>query len=169
MSCVPQMKHRALGRLDQPRVVGEAEVVVRAEIEHLAAAHLDRRPLRRADDTLLLVKSRGLDRRQLLLQIRFDFSVHDPSFLKVSRIVAAKRRMRTAETARSAAPEGDSPPPAAAADPLAKVVFFYQILRFRPIFSPKRLRFVTRIPRGGRFSGGKGPLVPRKPRPERRS
>ena len=67
---MPQMKRTDAGagavaaqpldpRLDHLGPVGEAEVVVRGEHEHLAAAlHLDDRPLRRAERVEALVRAR---------------------------------------------------------------------------------------------------------------
>ena len=44
-----------LCRLDDPRMIGEAEVVVRAEVQHLAPAlYADDRALRALDDALAL-------------------------------------------------------------------------------------------------------------------
>ena len=69
--------HRALGRLNQTGVVREAEVVVCTEIQYLATADLDFGALGRTDDAFVLVEARGLDVGELLLQMGFDFSVHD--------------------------------------------------------------------------------------------
>ena len=59
--------HRVLGGLDEARVVGETQVVVGAEVQYLAACHLDLGALRRFDDALVLVESCGLDFGQLVL------------------------------------------------------------------------------------------------------
>ena len=51
---------RARG-VEEPRVAGEPQVVVGAEVQHPAAADLDLGPLRRLDDPLLLPGSGGAD------------------------------------------------------------------------------------------------------------
>ena len=72
----PRVERRR-GRLDERGVVGEAEVVVRAEVEHLrAAAHPDVRTLRRGEDPLGLEGPGGADGIQLLRQGFGDGSVH---------------------------------------------------------------------------------------------
>ena len=68
--------HRLLGSLDQPRIVRQAEVVVGAEVQHLAACHFDFGALGRLDDPLALVKSGRLDLCEFLPEIILDFSVH---------------------------------------------------------------------------------------------
>src|SRR5690606_1112798 len=57
---------RRLGRLDHRRVVGQAEVVVGAEVEHRAAVvERDLRRLRTGDDALGLEQALGADRIEL--------------------------------------------------------------------------------------------------------
>ena len=62
---------------DDTRVIGEAEVVVRAEIENLPAArHFDRGLLRRDDDALGLEEPRGADLLQLGAELVADSREH---------------------------------------------------------------------------------------------
>ena len=72
MSCVPQMKRTrrqavaprlqpVVRGLDDVGVVGEAEVVVRAEVDDLAAVDRDAGPLRRLDPPLGLVQPLRLE------------------------------------------------------------------------------------------------------------
>ena len=68
--------HGLLGRFDQAFVVRQSEVVVGAEVQHLAACHLDLGPLGRLDDPFLLVKPRSLDFGEFPLQVFLDFPVH---------------------------------------------------------------------------------------------
>ena len=58
---VAALVERRARRGEQPRVAGEPEVVVGAEVEDPAAAHLDLRALRRLDDPLLLPGAGGAD------------------------------------------------------------------------------------------------------------
>ena len=58
--------HHVLGGLDEARVVGEAEVVVGAEVEHLFASHLDGGLLGPFDEAFAFVKAGCLDVGQLL-------------------------------------------------------------------------------------------------------
>ena len=87
-SNVPQMKRTDAvpgavaaqpldARLDHLRVVGEAEVVVRGEDEHLAAPlHLDDRALRRAERVEPLVGARLAQRLELRAELRLERSRH---------------------------------------------------------------------------------------------
>ena len=51
---------------DHGRVLGKAEVVVRAQVEHLARGpHADARVLRRRDHALVLIEARGANLREL--------------------------------------------------------------------------------------------------------
>ena len=69
--------HLLLGCLHEPRVVGETQVVVGAEVEYLLAAHLDFRPLGRGDYPFFLVEASLPDVCKFFLQKLFHFSVHD--------------------------------------------------------------------------------------------
>ena len=69
--------HGLLGGLDEARVVGETQVVVGAEVEHLAAGHLDGGLLRTLDEALALVESGLLDVLQFLLEVFLEFTVHN--------------------------------------------------------------------------------------------
>ena len=62
---------RLLGGLDQPRMIGQAEIVVGAEVQHLAAANLYRRRLGRAYDAFALVQALHLDLRKKLANAAF--------------------------------------------------------------------------------------------------
>ena len=70
-----------LGGLDQTRVVGQTEVVVGAEIEHLAfgALDLDVAALGCDDDSLVLVEPGILDVLEFFLKMCFEIPVHDIS------------------------------------------------------------------------------------------
>ena len=68
--------HRFLGRLDQPGIVRQAQVVVRTEVQHFAARNLDFGTLGRLDDPFRLVEPGSLDFGQLVLQVFLDVSVH---------------------------------------------------------------------------------------------
>ncbi len=59
-------------RRDDALVIGEPEIIVGAEVDHLsAAAHLDRSALGRGDHALVLVKTLAADCFQLVLNPRF--------------------------------------------------------------------------------------------------
>ena len=58
-----------LAGLDQVRVVGEAEVVVRTEIQHMLAGHIDISLLLRGDHAFLLVQATVLQLLDVLLQL----------------------------------------------------------------------------------------------------
>ena len=61
---------RLLGRLHQRRMIGEPEIVVGAEVEHLAPAlHADHRALRALDDALTLEKPLLVQRLGLLVKV----------------------------------------------------------------------------------------------------
>jgi hypothetical protein len=64
-------------RRDQPRIVGKAQIVVGAEIEHLGArGQPDLRRLRALDHALRLVESVGADRVDRAAQVRQVFVMH---------------------------------------------------------------------------------------------
>ena len=95
-------------RRDQPRVVGQAQIVVRAEIEHLGArAQHDLRRLRAFDHPLRLVEPVGTDRIDGAAQVRQVFVMHRGKVAVVSaysrdRLRRSKRLGR--DTRRSAQP-----------------------------------------------------------------
>jgi len=61
---------RGLRRFDDPRMVGEAEVIVRAEVQDGAAAlHPDDRSLRPLDDPFALEKALLVQRLGLLVEM----------------------------------------------------------------------------------------------------
>ena len=70
--------HGALGGVDEPPVVRQAEVIVGTEIQNLPTCNLDLGPLGRTDDPFPFVKPCGLDFGEFMLQVLFDFSVHIP-------------------------------------------------------------------------------------------
>ena len=72
--------HALLGGGDELGVVGEAEVVVGAEVEALLALHHDFGALGALDDAFILVKTGGLDVGQLFLQVLLEFGVHNYKF-----------------------------------------------------------------------------------------
>ena len=82
---VATLVHSPLGRFDQAAVVGQAEIVVGAEIKHLSllsvALNLDVATLRSHYDTLVLVQSGILDGRQLLLQMFLEVLIHGNRFI----------------------------------------------------------------------------------------
>ena len=59
--------HHVLGSLYEARMVGEAEVVVGAEVEHFLSLHLDGSLLRAFDEAFVLVEAGFLDGGQLCL------------------------------------------------------------------------------------------------------
>src|SRR5260370_11511217 len=62
---VASLPNRSLGRSHDVGVVGKAEVVVRAEVEHPPSAHLDLDSLRRRDLAFLLPGAGGPDLSEL--------------------------------------------------------------------------------------------------------
>ncbi len=70
---------RVARRLEQPRVVGEAEVVVGAEVEHLGAVGDDLGLLRAADAALALGEAGLLDPVELGGEVVPESSVHHSS------------------------------------------------------------------------------------------
>ena len=73
---IAALVHHVLGSLNKSRMVGESEVVVGAEVDHLFAGYVDRRCLRAFDDTFTLVETCIFDLLQLSLQVLLKFSVH---------------------------------------------------------------------------------------------
>ncbi len=69
--------HALLGGFDELGVVGEAEVVVGAEVEALLALYHDFGALGALNDTFMFVKTGGLDVGQLFLQMLLEFGVHN--------------------------------------------------------------------------------------------
>ena len=68
--------HHVLGRLNEARMVGKAQIVVGAEVEHLLAGHLDGSLLRPLYEAFGLVEAGFLDLLQLVLKVCLKFSVH---------------------------------------------------------------------------------------------
>ena len=69
--------HRPFRRIDQPGVVRQPEVIVRAKVEHFfTACDRDVGLLRRSDNTFLFVQSSLFDRLELGREVLFHFSVH---------------------------------------------------------------------------------------------
>ena len=74
---VTPLVHGLLGGVDQALRVGEAEVVVRAEVQRDAAVFQSNlRALGRCNVALILVKAGFLDGGELVLQVFLEFSVH---------------------------------------------------------------------------------------------
>ena len=65
--------HDVLGSLDDSLVVGEAQIVVGAEVQHLLAVGDDLDALGRGDDTLVLVGTGGADLADLGLEVSQEF------------------------------------------------------------------------------------------------
>ena len=75
---VAALFHGFLSGGDEALTVGEAQIIVRAEVQRLAAIFQgDFRPLGRSDDAFFLIKSGRLDGAQLILKISLEFSVHN--------------------------------------------------------------------------------------------
>ena len=70
---------RLVRRLDHRRVTGEAEIVVRAEVEQLAPVDVDVRTLRRRHHVLGLVEARLANLCEPSRQVVAQRSVHSPS------------------------------------------------------------------------------------------
>ncbi len=76
------------GRPGSARVVGEAEVVVGAEVEHLPAAHGHAARPAGPDDAFVLPEPRHADVVQLALQSSSGVTVHEPSPVSAGRTAA---------------------------------------------------------------------------------
>ena len=91
--------------LDYLRTIGQAEVVVGREHEHLAAPlHLDERPLRRADGVEPLVRARFPERIQLGAKPIVEDGAHGCRHLPPSTATRSR-------AGSSAAAEGAARPP----------------------------------------------------------
>ena len=77
--------HHVLGTFNQTAVVGQAEVVVGAEVQHFFPLHLDGGALGTLDNSFFLVKPGTLQFVKSVAQVFFHFSVHNINF-KVSVI-----------------------------------------------------------------------------------
>ena len=76
--------HRTLGRLDEPLVVGQSQIVVRTEVQYfLALVHADVRTLGRGNDTFVLIQAGRLDVGQLICQKCFEIPIHTGSIFSV--------------------------------------------------------------------------------------
>ena len=105
---------RLLGRLDQRRMVRQAEVVVGAEVDHLASArHRDRRRLRRGDDALGLVEAAVAQRLGVVAKRVEKFLVHGAaSHIDPARMGRLPPPGKSGRRERAAAPGRRRPFPA---------------------------------------------------------
>ena len=79
---------------DERRMIGQAEIIVRAHVEHaLAAGDLDVRVLRAGDDALGFVKALRFNFIERLRNLLFEFGEHESDFEREGRF--AQRRCRS--------------------------------------------------------------------------
>ena len=72
--------HHLRRTLNEPRVVGKAQVVVGTEVQHFLSLHLNGCALGTLDETLLLVKACFANLSERLAEMLFHFSVHSILF-----------------------------------------------------------------------------------------